>query len=188
LIGSVSAVVPSRPGAPRRERPSIALAMRCLGAAAALALLGAVLPADADPALPDPGFFNLDEDPVPLPGEHAPKHLYIFGTPYTWPGTFTWRYNDAGRPAGIAKPDVIAGINSAAGQWMAACNVRIAQDPGSPDTNAPAQSVNGTTLSPNQNVIGWGDLTLPPNGGTNVSGITFTSSSSTPTPRSARGG
>ena len=147
-----------------------------LCAALAVGTLAVPIPAHADPALPDPGFVYLDEDPVPPPGERVPKHLYLFGTPYAWPGTFTWRYNDAGRPSGIGKAAVISAINGAAAQWMSACNVRIVQNAGFPNTNTPAQTVNGTASSPNENVLGWGDLTLPPNGGANLSGITFTSS------------
>ncbi len=71
---------------------------------------------------------------------------------------------------------MIAGINGAAAKWMAACNVSIAQHPTLPDTTTPAQTINGTALSPNQNVFGWGDLSLPPAGSANVSGVTFTSS------------
>ena len=153
-----------------------AAALRGLAAAVALGALVLPLPAHADPALPDPGFVYRDQDPAPPPGERVAKHLYMFGTPYTWPGTFTWRYNDAGRPPSIGKAEVIAGINAAAAQWMSACNVRIAQNAGFPDTNTPPQTVNGTASSPNESVVGWGDLTSPPYGGANVSGITFTSS------------
>jgi hypothetical protein len=151
-------------------------ALRALCAVIAVSVLGTAMLAHADPALPDPGFYNRDEDPAPLPGERAPKHLYMFGTPYMWPGTFVWRYNDTGRPASIAKAEVISGIDGAAAQWMAACDVRIARSTASPDTNAPAQTINGTALSPDENVFGWGDLSLPPNGGPNISGVTFTSS------------
>jgi len=129
--------------------------------------------ARADPALPDPGSFNIDLDPATASGPRAPKQLYTFGVPYTWSGSLNWRYNDAGRPTSISKTDVIAGINAAAGQWMAACKVTIAQ---ASDTTTPPQTINGTAPSSNENVIGWGNLAIPPKGGPNLSGVTYTSS------------
>jgi len=148
-----------------------------LAAAAAAGVAGFALPAHADPALPDPGYIALDEGPPPLSVGASPKHLYTFGHPYRWPGgSLTWRYNDAGRPAGLSKSELIAGINAAAGQWMAACNVTIAQHAIYPETTMPAQTINGTAGSSDVNVFGWGDLSQPPAGNPFVSGVTFTSS------------
>ena len=149
---------------------------RVCAAIAAAGCLIATAMAWADVALPEPGYVALTEDPAPAPDARAPKHLYMFGVPYRWPGALTWRYNDAGRPPTLSKADMVAGINAVAGQWMAACNVSIAQHPSLPETTTPAQNVNGTALSANENVIGWGDLSLPPNGNAEISGITFTSS------------
>jgi len=47
--------------------------------------------ARADPALPDPGSFNIDLDPATASGPRAPKQLYTFGVPYTWSGSLNWR-------------------------------------------------------------------------------------------------
>jgi hypothetical protein len=132
--------------------------------------------AQADPALNDPGYFPYVETPAALHGL-PPKHLYVFGSPYKWNGTLTWRYNDAGRPASLSKAEVVSGIAAAARQWMATCNVSIAQSTSSPDTTTPAQNINSGPSSPNENVIGWGDLSTPPAGGANIAGVTFTSSS-----------
>src|SRR5215218_6316894 len=139
-------------------------------AAVALLLASSV---GADPALPGPGYVLLPQ------GEAAAnaKHLYMFGTPYRWPATLVYRYNDGGRPASLAKSTVLAGIGAAAAQWMASCNVAITPDASAPDTTTPPQTINGTASSSNQNVIGWGDLTTPPNGASNISGVTFVSSS-----------
>ena len=169
---------PVTPPSRRRAsaRPFLVAVARACAAIAATGFLAAPLPAVADPGLPDPGYFALPEDPAAAPEAPAPKHLYVFGEPYRWPGTLTWRYNDAGRPATLSKADVIAGINAAAGKWMAACKVSIVRHPVLPDTTTPAQTINGTAPSPDQNVFGWGDLSLPPNGSANVSGVTITSS------------
>jgi hypothetical protein len=99
-------------------------------------LLGAPLPACADPALPAPGYFDFDEGAAAAAaaGKPAPRHLYMFGVPY------------------------------------------IMQDPAVPETFTPPQTINGTALSSNENVLGWGDLSIAPGGAGNISGVTFTSS------------
>jgi hypothetical protein len=136
--------------------------------------VAAVAPARADPTLPAPGYFASDED---VPPDEL-KHLYVFGAPYKWQGPFVWRYNDVGRPGSIAKSDVLGGINGAASQWTSVCAVSIAQSATAPDTTTPAQTINGTAPSPNENVIGWGDLSIPPAGGANTSGVTFSAARS----------
>ena len=151
----------------------VAAALRAFCAAVVIGVLATALPARADPAIADPGFIYRDEDPPALPGQRAPKHLYLFGAPYAWSGTLVWRYNDAGRPASMTKAAVVSAIEAAAAQWTSACNVRIAHSAAFPDTNTPAQTINGTASSPNENVFGWGDLSLPPNGSANLSGVTF---------------
>jgi hypothetical protein len=139
--------------------------------------LAVALPAGADPALADPGYIRLTLEPAAVADAPAPKHLYTFGVPYRWPGgAFVWRYNDAGRPASLSKSALISGVNAAAAKWMGACNVSIAQSASAPDTTTPAQNMNGTATSTGENVFGWGDLSVPPAGNANVSGVTFTSS------------
>jgi len=155
--------------APGRAAAALALAAGCLFAA---------LPAGADVAMPGAGYFALTQDAPASPDAPAPKHLYMFGTPARWPGPIYWRYNDTGRPAWLSKPETIARINAAAAKWMAVCNVAIAQNPSQPETTTPPQTVNGTAPSNNENVIGWGNLSLPPNGNANFSGVTFLSSRS----------
>jgi hypothetical protein len=126
----------------------------------------------ADPTLPAPGYFASDEDPW----AEARKHLYIAGFPAKWPGPFIWRYNDSGRPGLLSKSDVIAGINAAANQWMNVCGVAIARASNAPDTTTPAQTINGTSPSPGENVIGWGDLSIGPGGSAITAGVTFAAS------------
>ena len=154
----------------------IAARLARLGAAIIAGCVVAATTALADVALPDPGYFALTEDPIPAADARTPKQLYMFGVPYRWPGALIWRYNDAGRPASLSKADMVAGINAAASQWMAACNVSIAQNAAFPETTTPPQTVNGAAPSSNENVFGWGDLSLPPTGSANISGMTFTSS------------
>ncbi len=147
----------------RRTLPALLLL-----AAAAIAPI-----ANADPSLPWPGFKGSAAPKPPAPGtDDASKHLYVFGTPYSWQIPVVWNYNDTGRPASVTLDQVIAGINAATKQWTDVCQVTITR--GS-DTVTPPQNMDGSAPSPNENVLGWGDLTLGPAGNDNTAGITWTS-------------
>ena len=49
---------------------------------------------------PIPASTTTTKTRPPLPASARPSTCTFSATPYTWPGTVTWRYNDAGRPRG----------------------------------------------------------------------------------------
>lgn len=145
---------------------------RFLPSLAALACVFATHFAVADPALPWPGFAG--DAARPFTSRSAgddPKHLYLFGSPSSWKTPIVWNYNDASRPEEISADEVVQGINAAAQQWMDACRVDIHRGA---DSTAVPQDMDGENVSPGENVIGWGDLTLGIHGSPSVAGITWT--------------
>ncbi|MEO8977375.1 MAG: choice-of-anchor D domain-containing protein, partial [Casimicrobiaceae bacterium] len=145
--------------------------LRLFRLSAALACAAAAFAVHADPALPWPGFLG---EPAQQLSERNPdgslKHLYIFGAPYAWKKPVVWNYNDAGRPDTLTSQMVIDGIDAAAHKWMDVCSIDIHR--GADSTSTP-QDMAGSQSSPLENVIGFGDLTLGPNGNPNVAGITW---------------
>ncbi len=137
---------------------------------AALACAAASFSLWADPALPWPGFLGAPAASFAERAQGDTKHLYLFGAPSTWVTPIVWSYNDANRPAGITSDDTVAGIAAAATQWTDVCNIGISRGA---DTTSTPQNMDGSSASPGENVIGWGDLTLGPDGNPNVAGITW---------------
>jgi len=150
------------------------MAARASLVACALLVVGATCAprAHADPATAWPGFKGVAAQRLAAGSDDAAKHLYTFGTPYAWNTPVVWNYNDANRPAGLTLDHVIAGINAATKQWTDVCHVTITR--GADTTSAP-QNMDGTNVSPGENVIGWGDLTLGAGGSPTAAGITWTS-------------
>ncbi|HEY7901974.1 MAG TPA: choice-of-anchor D domain-containing protein [Casimicrobiaceae bacterium] len=137
---------------------------------ASLVMLAAVRAALADPALPWPGFEGDPARGFIDRRASVAKHLYMFGSPATWKTPIAWRYNDAGRPDSLGIDLATAGIADAAQKWMDVCRVSIVRGD---DTTSLPQNMDGTSTSPGENVVGWGDLTLGVNGNGATSGITW---------------
>jgi hypothetical protein len=111
-----------------------------------------------------------------VPGEELQRKFLTYAQPVQgsgaigkWPtATVNWRYNDAGRPAGLVASELAARtlINNAMNQWKAVCNVNF---------NYQGTTTNGPTLATNStfdsvNVIGWGPLSGNTTGITGIGG------------------
>jgi matrixin/HYDIN/CFA65/VesB family protein len=138
---------------------------------AALACVFTTHFAVADPALSWPGFGGDAARQLASRSTGGdPRHLYLFGSPGSWQTPIVWNYNDAGRPDGIVVDAVVQGISAAAQQWMDACRVDIHRGA---DSTAVPQDMDGDNVSPGENVIGWGDLTLGVHGSPLIAAYTW---------------
>jgi hypothetical protein len=136
----------------------------------ATVILIAATAARADPTLPWPGFKGDPARGFVDRRASVAKHLYMFGAPARWKTPVAWRYNDAGRPESL-DADTVTGLIIAAGQkWSDVCRVSMVRID---DTASSPQNMDGTSTSPGENVVGWGDLTLGAAGSATTSAITW---------------
>jgi len=85
-----------------------------------------------------------------------------------WPGGIVhWRYNDAGRPAGIVASSAaaIAAIQAAQAKWSAVCNIQFIYDG---TTTSSTSLANTPQTFDGLNVIGWQAQTAPQTGLTGI--------------------
>jgi hypothetical protein len=136
----------------------------------ATAFLIAATAARADPALPWPGFEGDPARGFIDRRASVAKHLYMFGAPARWKTPIAWRYNDAGRPQSLDIDSTTGSISAAAQKWMDVCRVSIVRGD---DTTSLPQNMDGSSTSPGENVVGWGDLTLGAAGSATTSAVTW---------------